>query len=88
MKCACHSTDISLRRVNEQLPRREDLILVPVEVLVCNHCGERYYDRHTVKRLEETEDAVNAGHVVLERVGEVLRVSQEMVIAKVGSNWR
>ena len=82
MKCIiCHSTDISLRRVNEQLSRGEDLILVPVEVLVCNNCGERYYDRRAMKRLEEIEDAVDAGHVSLERVGEVLRVSQEMVTA-------
>lgn len=82
MKCIiCHSTDISLRRVNEQLSRGEDLILVPVEVLVCNNCGERYYDRRTMQRLEEIEDAVDAGHVSLERVGEVLRVSQEMVAA-------
>jgi YgiT-type zinc finger domain-containing protein len=44
MKCLiCHSTDISLRRVHEQLSRGEDMILVPVEVLVCNNCGERYY---------------------------------------------
>ena len=36
MKCIiCHSTDISLRRVNEQLSRGEDMILVPMEVLVC-----------------------------------------------------
>ncbi len=82
MKCIiCHSTDISLRCVNEQLPRGEDLILVPVKVSVCNHCGERYYDRRTMKRLEEIEDAVNAGRVPLERVGEVLRVSQEMAAA-------
>ena len=82
MKCIiCHSTDISLRRVNEQLSRGEDLILVPLEVLVCNNCGERYYDRRAMKRLEEIEDAVNAGRVSLERVGEVLRVSQEMVTA-------
>ena len=81
MKCIiCHSTDISLRRVNEQLSRGEDLILVPVEVLVCSNCGERYYDRRTMKKLEEIEDAVNAGRVSLERVGEVLRVSQEMAI--------
>lgn len=82
MKCIiCHSTDISMRRVNEQLSRGEDLILVPLEVLVCNNCGERYYDRRAMKRLEEIEDAVDAGHVSLERVGEVLRVSQEMVTA-------
>ena len=82
MKCIiCHSTDITVRRVNEQLSRGEDLILVPIEVLVCNNCGARYYDRRAMKRLEEIEDAVNADQVSLERVGEVLRVSQEMVIA-------
>jgi YgiT-type zinc finger domain-containing protein len=82
MKCIiCHSTDITMRRVNEQLSRGEDLILVPLEVLVCNNCGERYYARRAMKRLEEIKDAVNAGRVPLERVGEVLRISQEMVTA-------
>ena len=77
MKCLiCHSTDISLRRVNEQLSRGADMILVPVEVLVCNNCGERYYDRRTMQRLEEIEDAVNADRLFLERVGEVLRVRE------------
>ena len=82
MKCIiCHSTDISLRRVNEQLSRGEDMVLVPVEVLVCNNCGERYYDRRTMQRLEEVEDAINAGRLSLERVGEVLRVRREPVPA-------
>jgi len=82
MKCIiCHSTDITMRRVNEQLSRGEDLILVPLEVLLCNNCGERYYDRRSMKRLAEIEEAVNAGRVPLERVGEVLRISQEMVAA-------
>jgi YgiT-type zinc finger domain-containing protein len=82
MKCIiCHRTDISVRRVNEQLSRGEDMILIPVEVLVCNNCGERYYDRRTMQRLEEIEDAVNAGRVSLERVGEVLRVKQELIPA-------
>jgi len=56
------------------------MILVPVEVLVCNNCGERYYDQRTMQRLEEIEDAVNADRLFLERVGEVLRV-QELVPA-------
>jgi len=82
MKCViCHSTDISLRRVNEQLPRGEDMILVPVEVLVCSNCGERYYDRRTMKRLEEVEDAISASRLSLERVGEVLRVREGPVSA-------
>lgn len=82
MKCIiCHSTDISLRCVNEQLSRGNDMILVPVEVLVCNNCGERYYDRRTMQKLEEIEGAVNAGRLSLERVGEVLRVRQGLVPA-------
>jgi YgiT-type zinc finger domain-containing protein len=60
MKCIiCHSTGISVRRVNDQLSRGKDVILVPVKVLACNNCGERYYDRRTMKRLGEIEDAVN-----------------------------
>lgn len=82
MKCIiCHGTDISMRRVNEQLSRGEDKILVPVEVLVCNNCGERYYYRRTMQMLEEIKDAVNARCLPLERVGEVLRVRQEPVPA-------
>ncbi len=80
MKCiVCHSTDISMRCVNEQLSRGEDMILVLVEVLVCNNCGERYYDRRTMQRLEEIEDAVNADRLSLEKAGEVLRVREEPV---------
>lgn len=82
MKCViCHSIDIALRRVDEQLSRGEDMVLVPVEVFVCNNCGERYYDRRTMRRLEEIEDAVHAGHASMERVGEVLRVREELVPA-------
>jgi len=71
-----------LRRVNEQLPRGEDMILVPVEVLVCSNCGERYYDRRTMRRLEEVEDAASVSRLSLERVGEVLRVREEPVSAR------
>jgi YgiT-type zinc finger domain-containing protein len=82
MKCVvCHSSDIAKRRVNEQLARGEDVILIPVEVLACNNCGERYYDRRTMHRLEEIEDAIGAGRASLERVGDVLRLSGEPVPA-------
>jgi len=57
------------------------MILVPVDVLVCSNCGERYYDRRTMQKLEEVADAVNAGHISLERVGEVMRVRPELVPA-------
>jgi YgiT-type zinc finger domain-containing protein len=78
MKCVvCHSSDIATRRVDEQVARGEDVVLVPMDVLVCNNCGERYYDRRTMHRLEEIEDAIGTGRAPLERVGEVLRLSGE-----------
>ena len=76
MKCViCHSSEIELRRVDEQISRGDDLVLVPVEVLVCNNCGERYYDRRTMKLLEETESNVEAGLIPLQTIGALLRVS-------------
>jgi len=78
MRCiVCHSTDIARRRVNEQLARGEDVILVPVDLLVCNNCGERYYDRRIMRKLEMIEDDIGAGRASLERVGEVLRLTDE-----------
>jgi hypothetical protein len=32
-----------------------ELILMPIEVLVCRTCGERYYDPKTKRYLEEVE---------------------------------
>ena len=76
MKCViCHSTEIDLCQVDEQILRGEDLVLVPVQVLVCRNCGERYYDRRTLKQLEEIESNLEAGLVPLEPIGAVLRVS-------------
>jgi YgiT-type zinc finger domain-containing protein len=41
--------------VQERIPVGNDIVLVPVEVLVCQSCGERFYDRATMHRLEELE---------------------------------
>ncbi len=54
MKCVvCHSPDIERRTIDETFQVESDIVLVPVELLVCNNCGERYYDRRTMRRLEE-----------------------------------
>lgn len=46
MKCViCKSDDIELKKVDEEIKFENDIILVPIEVLVCNNCGERYYEK-------------------------------------------
>lgn len=56
MKCViCKGTNIEKKLVNEEVRVGTDVVLVPVEVMVCKSCGERYYDRRTMRYLEEIE---------------------------------
>ena len=73
MQCIiCHSEDITRRVVQEEIPLGDDLVRVPVEVLVCSACGERYYDRRTVRYLEEVERKLKAGELNLRSSGRLL----------------
>ncbi|MBA7674900.1 hypothetical protein ES703_83125 [subsurface metagenome] len=76
MKCViCNSPDITKKKVEEEIRENSDVILVPIKVLVCEECGERYYDRRTMKRLEEIEQSIKEKRMPLQKVGRVLRVS-------------
>ncbi len=56
MKCVvCHGPEIGKKAVNESFWMGNDVILIPVEVLVCNNCGERYYDRRAMRLALMTE---------------------------------
>jgi YgiT-type zinc finger domain-containing protein len=61
--------------VQERIPVGNDIVLVPVEVLVCQSCGERFYDRATLRRLEELEDDLAACKPALREVGKVLELA-------------
>jgi len=76
MKCViCHSSDIEEKTVNEAYWVGQDVILVLFRVLVCNNCGERYYNRQVMRRLEEVEEHLQARTLALETVGQVMRVT-------------
>jgi len=74
MKCViCKSTDINTKMVEEEIRRGDDIVLVPIEVLVCANCGERYYSRAAMHQLEELKTKVRDQSVTLENVGKILR---------------
>lgn len=76
MKCVvCKSEDISKKKVDEELKRGTDIVYVPVDVLVCHSCGERYYDRKTMQFLENIGEQIKDEKVKLSPVGKVLKVS-------------
>jgi len=76
MKCViCHSPDIEQKTVLEEIWINDDLVLVPLEVLVCAQCGERYYSRQAMRKLEEIEDSLRHRRLALEPTGRVLRIA-------------
>jgi hypothetical protein len=60
--------------VQERIPVGNDIVLVPIEVLVCKLCGERFYARSDMRRLEEIEDDLAARKRPLREIGKVLEL--------------
>jgi len=74
MKCViCKSSDIQKRPVEEEVKQANDIVLIPMEVMVCQQCGERYYDTKAMRRLEEMRAKLRKKDLVVEDVGRVLR---------------
>ena len=74
MKCiVCKSTDIELKTVDEQIRKGRDIILVPMSLLVCSNCGERYYDRKSMRKIEDIRNKVQNQELDVEEIGKVMR---------------
>jgi len=76
----CHSPEIKRKRVTEEIPRNSDIIFVPISVLVCMNCGERYYDRKTMQYLEKTRSKLQQQSIQLKEIGKVLELENELVL--------
>jgi YgiT-type zinc finger domain-containing protein len=73
MKCViCHGDDISVRDVMEELVSEKDVIRIPLRVPVCSQCGERYYDRKTMKHIADIKEKISNNKKDLREIGHVL----------------
>ena len=76
MKCTvCHSDQVIKSKVREELRVGSDIVLVAIEVLACQSCGERFYDRQTLRRLEQLEDDLAAQRCRVRQIGKVLELA-------------
>ena len=74
MKCiVCKGSNIDLKTVDEQIRTESDIILVPMKILVCSNCGERYYDRQSMRKIEEIREQSKNKALDVEEVGKVMR---------------
>ena len=73
MKCViCHGEEIKVMDVIEEYAIGNDIVCIPVKVPVCITCSERYYDRKTMRFLEEVVRRLNKTQAGLKEVGKVL----------------
>lgn len=80
MKCIiCHGEDIEVETVKEGLKIENDLVYVCVRIPVCRTCGERYYDRQTMRFLEEVNQTLREErHKNLKEVGKIFEYGPEI----------
>jgi YgiT-type zinc finger domain-containing protein len=73
MKCViCKSTNIKEKQVREEIKKGSDIVLLPIVVLVCLDCGERYYDRKAMRKIEETKQKLKNQNLMVKEIGRVL----------------
>ncbi len=74
MKCIiCKGSDIELKTVDEQIKAEKDIVLIPMNILVCSNCGERYYDRKAIKKIEDIRAKLKHRDLQFEEIGKVMR---------------
>ncbi|MBW1834447.1 MAG: YgiT-type zinc finger protein [Deltaproteobacteria bacterium] len=75
MKCViCKGSDIEPKIVDEQIRTERDIVLVTMNVLVCSSCGERYYDKKAMKKIEEIRTRLKKRDLEVKEVGKIMRV--------------
>jgi YgiT-type zinc finger domain-containing protein len=73
MKCViCHGDEIEATEVKEEFAVGDDVIYVPITASVCRTCGERYYDRRTMRFLEDIRRKLPGDEKRLREIGRVL----------------
>ena len=76
MKCIiCHSDNIRMTSVQEGLKIENDLVYVPICIPICRNCGERYYDRRTMRFLEQIHQTLREEkYMNLQEIGKIYEV--------------
>ena len=74
MKCIiCHGEEISLAEVFEEISVGSDIVRVPVTVMLCGTCGERYFTRANMRHLECVREDIANKRAKFDEVGKVLQ---------------
>jgi hypothetical protein len=65
-----------MKPVEEEIKMEHDIVLVPMEVMACRQCGERYYNTQAMRKLEDMRIKLRKKDIAVEDVGKVLRAKE------------
>ncbi len=78
MKCIiCRGSNIIPKTVDEEIRKGNDIILIPLDIIVCSNRGERYYNKKAINRIEEIRSKIENQEVEVEEIGKVMRANAE-----------
>ena len=74
MRCVvCNGSNIKSKRVDEQIRTGEDIVLLQMDILVCETCGERYFDKKNIRKIEKVREQARDHKLKVKEVGKVMR---------------
>ena len=74
MRCVvCNGSNIKSKRVDEQIRTGEDIVLLQMDILVCETCGERYFDKKNIRKIEKVREQLRDHKLKVKEVGKVMR---------------
>jgi YgiT-type zinc finger domain-containing protein len=75
MKCViCKNTNIEFREIQEQINIGNNIVIIPLKIHICQNCGEKYFTRNDLKKIEEVKDKITNKKIDYEEIGKVLLV--------------
>lgn len=72
MKCViCQGKDIETEEVKEEIHHQSDIYLLELHLPVCQQCGERYYSRNDLRKIETHRQNIQEGNTKTKKSGEI-----------------
>ena len=76
MHCViCKKGEVQPTTTEAELKIGKDRLLVPVEAEVCAECGEAYYSKETMRKLEQIRESFEQRTISPPSVGSVYQIS-------------
>ncbi len=74
MECLlCRVQKVEIKTLDMQIEVGRDIVLVPMNIMVCSNCGERYYNTENMMKIEEIKSKLKNRELDVIEVGKVMR---------------